>query len=367
MIQVFDPDISETDISFAVDALKKGEISGNFGSYLSKFESDFASYVGVKHGVAVSNGTTALHLAIAILELDPGSEVLLSSSTNIATALAVLHNGLVPVPVDSELTTWNLDLELLESLITPKTKAIIPVHLFGHPVQMEKLMEIAKKYNLVVVEDCAESHGATVNGKMTGSFGELACFSFYANKIITTGEGGMVVTDNDEYARKLRKYRNLGFGEPRFVHEIAGFNFRMTGYQAAFGLSQLNRIDSILEDKRRVAAQYLEKLSEIEHLELPCELTWAKHVYWMFALRVKPSDSYSRDGLMKYLELNGIETRTFFCPMDMQPILLSKFSMLPCVNARMLWETGLYLPSSTKLSENDISLITSHVRDYFHS
>jgi perosamine synthetase len=365
LIPVFDPDISSTDISFVADALQKGEISGNFGSYLAKFENDFANFVGVKHGVAVTNGTTALHLAIAVLELEAGSEVLLSSSTNIATALAVLHNNLVPVPVDSEMVTWNLDLEILESLITPKTKAIIPVHLFGHPIQMEKLMEIAKKHNLIVIEDCAESHGATVNGKMTGSFAEMACFSFYANKIITTGEGGMVVTNDDILAQKLRKYRNLGFGEPRFVHEIAGFNARMTGYAAALGLSQLNRIEDIIKDKRRVAALYLKELSEIEELELPCELSWAKHVYWMFALRVKPSDKYSRDALMRYLDLNGVETRTFFCPMDMQPILKSKFEMAPCRNAQELWETGFYLPSSTKLSGDEIGRIASFIKEYF--
>ena len=367
MIPVFDPDISSTDISFVADALQKGEISGNFGSYLSKFENDFANFVGVKHGVAVTNGTTALHLAIAVLELEAGSEVLLSSSTNIATALAVVHNNLVPVPVDSEMVTWNLDLEILESLITPKTKAIIPVHLFGHPIQMEKLMEIAKKHNLIVIEDCAESHGATVNGKMTGSFGEMACFSFYANKIITTGEGGMVVTNDDNLAQKLRKYRNLGFGQPRFVHEIAGFNARMTGYTAALGLSQLNRIEDIIKDKRRVAALYLKELSEIEDLELPRELSWAKHVYWMFALRVKPSNKFSRDDLMRDLDSNGVETRTFFCPMDMQPILKSKFEMTPCRNAQELWETGLYLPSSTKLTEAEINRIASFIKDYFRS
>ena len=367
MIHVFDPEILPEDISNVVSALEQGEISGNFGSYLSKFENDFASYIGVKHGVAVSNGTTALQLAIAVLELEPGSEVLISSSTNIATALAVIHNGLVPVAVDSEMKTWNLDLELIESLITPRTKAIIPVHLFGHPVQMEELMRIATKHSLIVVEDCAESHGATVNNKMTGSFGDMSCFSFYANKIITTGEGGMVLTNNDELAEKLRKYRNLGFGEPRFVHEIAGFNFRMTGYQAAFGLSQLNRIEDILAAKRRMADLYLQSLANLESIKLPTELPWAKHVYWMFGITVKPSERHSRDGLMKYLLERGIETRTFFCPMDLQPILKSKFSMVACDNARRLWETGLYLPSSTKLTKNEIEFISNHVMGYFLS
>ena len=367
MIHVFDPDITEKDISFVVDALNKGEISGNFGSYLSKFESEFADYIGVKHGVAVSNGTTALQLALCVLELEKGSEVLLSSSTNIATALAVVHNGLIPVPVDSEMTTWNLDLAHLESLITPKTKAIIPVHLFGHPVQMEELMAIANRHNLAVIEDCAESHGATVNGRMTGSFGDMSCFSFYANKIITTGEGGMVVTNDDKLAEKLRRYRNLGFGEPRFVHNIAGFNFRMTGYQAALGLSQFNRIEQIVESKRKLASAYLSELSGLKNIVLPVELDWARHVYWMFAIAVNKSEKYSRDGLSDYLSKHGVETRTFFCPMDLQPILVSKYKMPSCDNARELWESGLYLPSSTKLTLDEIKFISSCIKDYFVS
>lgn len=367
MIRVFDPDITSDDISFVLDALEKGEISGNFGEYLSRFESEFAKYIGVKHGIAVSNGTTALHLAIAVLELEAGGEVLLSSSTNIATALAVIHNNLIPVPVDSELTTWNLDLDQLEKLITPKTKAIIPVHLFGHPVQMEKLIEIARRHNLIVIEDCAESHGATVNGKMTGSFGHMSCFSFYANKIITTGEGGMVVTDDDLLAEKLRQYRNLGFGEPRFVHKIAGYNFRMTGYQAALGLSQFNRIEQIVEEKRRVARSYSAELSSIANIDLPKEQAWAKHVYWMFAIQVLKSERHSRDGLMDFLMKNGVETRTFFCPMDMQPVLKSRYKMQTCENAKELWESGLYLPSSTKLTTAQIQKISGHIKDYFVS
>ena len=175
----------------------------------------------------------------------------MSSSTNIATALAVIHNGAIPVPVDSENVTWNIDLDLVEGLITDKTKAIIPVHLYGHPVDMDRLMEIARKHNLLVIEDCAESHGATCRGRMTGSFGDMSCFSFYANKVITTGEGGMVTTNNKELAERLRLLRNLAFTKPRFWHEEAGFNFRMTGYQAAMGLAQFHKIEHIITEARR--------------------------------------------------------------------------------------------------------------------
>ena len=229
MIEVFEPVIGEDEIEAVVAALRRGEVSGTFGESISSFEQEFAEYCGCKYGVAVSSGTTALHLAVAAAQIGQGDEALVSASTNIATALAVIHNGATPVPVDSEETTWNLDLDLIESLITERTRAIIPVHLYGHPVEMDRLMEIAGRHKLLVIEDCAESHGATCRGKMTGSFGEMGCFSFYANKVITTGEGGMVTTNDDALAERLRLLRNLAFTKPRFLHDEAGYNFRMTG------------------------------------------------------------------------------------------------------------------------------------------
>src|SRR5438874_11291990 len=192
MIPVFEPVIGAEEIAAVTAAIKRGEISGSFGASIPRFEEAFAAYCGCKYGIAVSSGTAALHLSVAALEFKPGDEILVSASTNIATALAAYHNQLVPIPVDSEPRTWNLDLDLIEELITPRTRAIIPVHLFGHPVDMERLGKIARKHNLVVIEDCAESHGATRRERMTGSFGEMCCFSFYAKKVITTGEGGML-------------------------------------------------------------------------------------------------------------------------------------------------------------------------------
>ncbi len=360
---VFDPEITSEDISSVVDALSKGEISGNFGTYLEGLESEFAMYCGVSHGIAVTSGTTALHLAVAALDLTPGDEVLISSSTNVATALAVIHNNLTPVPIDSESDSWNLDLEILEKSITSRTRAIIPVHLFGRPIQMEILMRIANKHNLIVIEDCAESHGATVNGKMTGSFGQMGCFSFYANKIITTGEGGMIVTDDDGLAKKLRKLRNLGFGEPRFVHDVAGFNFRMTGYQAALGLSQTKRIEQIIAKKIEVAGSYYEALKDNRYLVLPSSPSWARHVHWMYAVYLDKSSPISRNELLEGLKSFEIETRTFFCPMNLQPILRDKFSMESCPVAEDLWNQGFYLPSSTKLSKLDIEFIATKIND----
>jgi perosamine synthetase len=365
MIQVFEPVIGEEEIAAVVDALRKGEISGSFGQYIPDFEQAFADYCGVKYGVAVSNGSTALHVAVAAAGIGEGDEVLVSASTNIATALAVIHNNAVPVPVDSEPLTWNMDLDLVESLITPKTKAIIPVHLYGHPVDMDRLMQIAEKHNLIVIEDAAEAHGATCRGKMVGGFGDMACFSFYANKIITTGEGGMVLTNNKEYADKLKLLRNLAFTQPRFWHEEAGFNFRMTGYQAAMGLVQVGKLDHILEEKIQMARWYDKHLQGIVGLQIPFTQSWAKNVFWMYGIVINPKTfGIGRDELVQKLKKAGIDTRTFFCPMNLQPCLQSRkgFRQIDCPVAENLWENGLYLPSSTTLTEEQIAFISEEVK-----
>jgi len=365
MIHVFDPVIQEEDIAAVVSAIRKGEISGSFGDSIPSFEREFAAYVGCNYGVAVSSGSSALLMAVAAAQLEPGDEVLMSSCTNIATALAAIHNQLIPVPVDSEPETWNLNLGLIESLITPRTRAIIPVHIYGHPVDMDRLAEIAGRHNLIVIEDCAESHGATVRGRMTGSFGDMACFSFYANKVISTGEGGMITTNSAEYAERLRLLRNLAFTKPRFKHELAGYNFRMTGFQAAMGLSQMHRIEQIVEEKRRVAATYNELLADIPGLQLPAQLEWARNIYWMYSIVIDPQRfGITRDQLAAHLAEEGIETRTFFCPMNQQPVLLKMktFRAVPCPVADRLWEQGLYLPSTHTLDRSTIEKIARAVK-----
>jgi len=364
MIPVFEPIIGEEEISAVVAALRRGEISGTFGVAIPQFEQEFAEYCGCKYGIAVNSGTSALHLAVAAAGIGPGDEVLVSTSTNIATALAAVHNGAIPVPVDSESVTWNLNLDLIGSLIAPNTRAIIPVHLYGHPVDMDRLSKIAARYDLVVIEDCAESHGATCRGKMTGSFGDMACFSFYANKVITTGEGGMVTTNDESLAERVRLLRNLGFTKPRFRHEVAGFNFRMTGYQAAMGLTQLHKIDHIITEKRRVAHTYAYYLQDIPGLRLPVEMGWAFNVYWMYAIVVEPEFGCTRDQLVEALRRDEIQTRTFFCPMGQQPVLrsLPGFRNIPCPVADRLWETGLYLPSTWNMSEETIKRISKNIR-----
>ena len=364
MIPVFEPYVGEEEVEAVAAAVRRGEISGSFGEEIPGFEQEFADFVGARHGVACTSGTTALHLAVAALDLEPGSEILVSASTNIATALAAFHNNCVPVPVDSEGETWNLDLDLVEGLISERTRAIIPVHLFGHPVDMDRLSEIAERHDLVVIEDCAESHGATVRGRMTGALGDMGCFSFYANKIITTGEGGMVTTNDDGLAERLRYLRNLAFGRPRFLHEDAGFNFRMTGYQAAMGRVQLRKIDNILEQKRRVARTYNELRADVPGVQTPAEKDWARNVYWMYAITVDEEFPLSRDELMGSLREAEIDSRTFFCPMNLQPFLRDQdgFRDVGCPVAERLWETGLYLPCAITLSDDEIAHVVEQIR-----
>jgi perosamine synthetase len=326
---------------------------------IEQFEEAFAAYCDCRHGVATSSGTTALHLAAAALDLGPGHEVLVSASTNIASALAAHHLGATPVPVDSEGVTWNLDLDLVEHLITDRTRAIIPVHLYGHPVDMDRLMDIARRYGLTVIEDCAEAHGSLCRGRKAGSFGDVGCFSFYANKVLTTGEGGMVVTNDDRLADRLRLLRNLAFTQPRFWHREAGYNFRMTGLQAAMGVEQVRKAEEIIADKRRVAAAYRRHLSGIPGLQLPVEQTWARHVYWMYGIAVEPEFGITRDQLAARLRAAGIDSRTFFCPMNQQPCLRKPAdrAVPRCPVADRLWDTGMYLPSSTSLTEATIAAI----------
>jgi perosamine synthetase len=363
VIPVSEPWLGEEERDAVLQALERGEISGTFGESIPLFEAEFAEYCGSRYGVATTSGTTALQLAVAAAGIGPGDEVLISASTNIATALAVVHNGAVPVPVDSEPVTWNLDLDLLESLITPRTVAVIPVHLYGHPVDMDRLLEITRRHQLLVIEDAAEAHGAECRGRKAGSFGELGCFSFYANKIITTGEGGMVVTNDQKLFDRLRLIRNLGFTTPRFRHEVLGHNFRMTGLQAAMGRAQLGKIEKIIAEKRRVAMSYRQLLTDVRGLTLPTELNWARNVYWMYGV-VTEGDRGRRDRIMAELERNGIETRTFFCPMSLQPCLraLSGFDSPPTPVAETLWRQGFYLPSSPLLTNSQLEEVATVLR-----
>lgn len=359
MINVNQPIIGEKEIRNVIEALLAGEVSGSGGSFLDRFEREFAEYCGCKHGIAVTSGTTALHLALAVLNIHRGDEVLVSASTNIACGIAVaMQNGIV-VPIDSESDTWCMDADLLEEVITPHTKAIMPVHLYGHPVDMDRIRDIADRHDLYIVEDCAEAHGARYYDRRVGGIGDLGCFSFYANKIITTGEGGMIVTNDDSLAERARLLRNLAFTTPRFLHKELGFNYRMTNLQAALGVAQLNSIDSIIQKKRAIAKRYRDNLQDLIGLQLPVEKSYAESVYWIFGVIVKSRLGISRDDLMRHLAEMKIETRTMFCPLNLQPALRPYLSVPNafCPTAERMWEQGLYLPSGANLTMHDVDRI----------
>jgi perosamine synthetase len=358
MIPVYEPWVGTEEAEAVKQAVLNGELSGLFGKSLPTFEAEFARLIGCRHGIAVTSGTTALHLAVAACHFPRDSEILLSASTNIATALAIVHNNLIPVPVDSERQSWNLNPDLIEGLITPKTRAIMPVHLFGYPAQMYKICTIAEKYKLVVIEDCAEAHGATWHGKMVGSWGDMGCFSFLANKILTTGEGGMIVTNSDSLAEEMRLLRNMAFKLPRFVHDEAGYNFRMTGYQAAMGLVQLSRFDEVLRRKRQIANWYRENLEGVAGVTLFSDCLEGRHVYWVYGVLLDPDRD--RDSVMAWLRKAGVETRTFFHPMNLQPCFqnIRECSSVSCPVAKDLWNRGFYLPSGPNLTEGQIKKIS---------
>ena len=342
------------------EALSKGAISGFFGEYISIFEQEFSEYCGCKFGVSVSSGTAALHLALAALSIGPGDEVIVSSLTNMATFFSVLYQGATPVPVDSDPETMNLDPKLLENLITPKTKAILVVHLFGHPVDMDPVLNIAKRHNLYVIEDCAEAHGATYNGRKVGSIGDIGCFSFYANKVITTGEGGMLTLNDPVIAARARNLKGLAFGDTnKFMHQDIGYNYRMTNIQAAVGHAQFGKIEQIIENKRRIANRYTQLLSHRNDLQLPIEKSYARNVYWMYTVILRGQNSENRNIVMQKLAEKGVESRENFLPYNMQEIFIRKGMTREnlCPIANMLGQSGIYLPSGPVISDEEIDYV----------
>ena len=365
-IPVARPFFGGDELPFVTDAVSSGEISGNYGKYISLFENSFAKYCGVSHGISTNNGTTALHVAIAALGVGPGDEVLVQTLTNMATAFSVSYTGAKPIAIDIERDTWNINPRLLEEKITSKTKAIVVVHLFGHPVDMDPVMEIARKHKLFVVEDCAQAHGAEYKGRRVGSFGDLACFSFYANKIITTGEGGMVVTNSDELADKVRALHSLSYGRGsnKFMHEAVGFNYRMSNVIAALGCAQLVNIDKVIQMKREMASFYTCFLAGIPTLQLPIEKDYAKNVYWMYQVVLIGDARGRREEIMSSLKEKGIETRESFVPFNKQQIFLRDGSVRQddCPVANDIGENGFYLPSGPVFYTDELDYVVKEVR-----
>ena len=369
IIPVCEPVIGTKEIEYVNDCLKTGWISSS-GQYLEKFEKKWAEYCGVKHGVSLSNGTTALQVACGCINLNEGDEVIIPSFTIISCALAVIYNHAKPVLVDSDPETFTLDINQIEKKINSKTKAIMVVHIYGHPCDMDPVLKLAEKYNLTIIEDAAEAHGAEYKGRKCGSLGDISCFSFYANKIITTGEGGMVLTNNAEYAEKARSLRNLCFQkERRFFHEELGNNFRLTNLQAAIGLAQLERIDQLIEKKRWIGRTYNEKLKNAAGISTPVEKSWAKNVYWMYGILIDDFVKIDAARMAEELYKAGIETRPFFLGMHEQPVFhkMGLFTGEKYPVSEKLARKGIYLPSGLSLKEEEISFISGSLKKILES
>jgi perosamine synthetase len=351
------PDINEDDIKAVSETLQGGWVSGESPA-IADFENDFANTIGVKYGVAVSNGSTALELAFSALNLLPGDEVILPSFTIISCLAPILRMGLAPVFVDSDLSDWNMDAKLVLDAITPKTKAILIVHIYGLSVDMDPILEIARRRNIRVIEDCAEVQGVKYKNKPCGSYGDISTFSFYSNKLITTGEGGMCLTNNNELAKSMQELRSLAQSpERRFMHQALGFNFRMTSMQAALGTSQLKRAEQYLKHKKQIAEIYREKFASLKKFVWQPETNCvSENSYWVFGLFDR-SQSISAAVVAEELSKIGVATRPFFYPLSEQPVL-KKYphakSISHCPNAISLGEYGFYLPSGNGFTLQDI-------------
>ena len=363
MIPIMEPQIDHQEIDRVLDCLKTGWISSQ-GSYIPEFEKTFAEYCGSGYGIATSNGTTALHLALVTLGLSPGDEVIVPALSFIATANAVTYCGARPVFVDVNPGNWTMDPEALRALISPRTKAIIPVHLYGHPADMDPILEIASEFGIWVIEDAAEAHGAEYKGKKVGSLGHAGCFSFYGNKIITTGEGGMITTNREDVARLAWNLRDHAFSTERhFWHKFVGYNYRMTNLQAAIGLAQTEQLEQFVAARRANAAYYTELLSRIPGIVTPPEAPWATNVFWMYGILLNKEFGLSRDQLRGALAARGIETRTFFIPMHCQPVYFDQYRGQRFPVAEDLCRRGLYLPSASNLTREDILAVVEAIKE----
>lgn len=373
MIPVSEPVFAGKEFEYLSECLSSGWISSS-GRFINEFETAWARECDRKYGIAVSNGTVALELAVSCLDLQPGDEIIMPSFTIISTALASVYNNASPVLVDADPDTWCMDVSQIQSRITDRTRAIMPVHIYGHPADMDPILDLAHKHQLAIIEDAAEAHGgeylhdragSSPEWRKCGSFGEFSAFSFYANKLITTGEGGMVLTDSADLADRARSRRNLCFGrEHRFLHTALGYNFRMTNMQAAIGLAQVEQLPQALEKKRWIGRSYTERLIDLETVSLQTQQAWAATTYWMFGLVVDPATGLDAAAVSHALEAKGIQTRPFFTGMHEQPALLERglFANEHHPVTSRLSQQGIYLPSGLSLTEGEIDIVCDGLR-----
>jgi len=353
-IPIYQPALGADEEQHVLAALRSGWIS-SLGQYITRFEQAFAEFCGVAHGVSVCNGTVALHLALHALGIGPGDEVIVPALTFVASANTVHYTGATPVFADVDPQTWTIDPAEIERLISPRTKAIMPVHLYGHPAKLDAINSLAAEHHLWVVEDAAEAHGAAINDRRTGSLGQIGAFSFYANKIITTGEGGLLTTNDAALAERCRMLRDHGMPpDRRYWHPEIGFNYRMTNLQAAVGVAQMARIDEFIQRKRQIVQQYNRALASLPGLTLPVELPNYTNVYWMYSILVDEAYPLTRDELILALRERGIDSRPFFHPLDALP---PYYCATPCPVALRLSQQGINLPSAPSLTDEQVAYI----------
>jgi perosamine synthetase len=362
-IPVAAPALVGREREYVLDCIDSTWISSS-GKYLTRFESEFAEFCGVRHAISCCNGTVAVHLALLAQGVGPGDEVIVPTLTYVATANPVVYCGAQPVFVDAEPRTWNMDPERVAEAITPRTRGIVVVHLYGHPVDMDPILQLAEAHGLWVIEDAAEAHGATYRGRIAGSMGSLATFSFYGNKIITTGEGGMVVCDDDELAATVRQLHGQGQApDRRYWFPMVGFNYRMTNIEAAIGLAQLERIDWHLSRRREIVGWYREELGGEEGIELSPEAPWAQSAFWIVCAVLDEQRFGGRDEVMAALDGAGIETRPFFYPLHTLPMYSRTNEANSFPVADDLARRGINLPSSAMLTRQDVAYVCKRLRE----
>jgi perosamine synthetase len=367
-VPVNEPLLNGNEKKYLIECIDSGWISSE-GPFVEKFEEQFAKRVDRTYAIAVTNGTAAIDVAIEALRLEPGDEVILPAFTIISCITHIVRSGLKPVLVDSDPDTWNMNISEVEAKITNRTRAILMVHIYGLPVDVDKILSIADKHKLYVIEDAAEMHGQLYKGKPCGSFGDISTFSFYPNKHLTTGEGGMLVTNSAELAERCRSLRNLCFQpEKRFVHERLGWNLRMTNMQAALGCAQLERLDEFVAIKREMGRFYTNALADITCVDKPKPKTdYADNIYWVFGIVLRDQTQMKSADAMRMLGSAGIGTRPFFCPMHMQPILqkMGYFMNETYPVAENLYENGFYLPSGLALTLDQMNKVSTEMHKIF--
>lgn len=367
-IPVNTPLLDGNEKRYLIECVDSGWISSE-GPFVSKLEQGIADYVGRKYGVAVCNGSVALELAVEALQLQEGDEVIMPTFTIISCAAALVRKGIKPVLVDADANTWNIDVTQIEDKITARTKAIMVVHLYGLPVDMDVVLEIAARHHLFIIEDAAEAHGLEYKGKKCGSFGTISILSFYPNKHITTGEGGMVLMDEEILRERCELFRNLCHShERRFYHEELGYNFRMSNIQAAVGVAQLEKIEDHLQLKREMGASYQSKLESVYQIQLPVAKTeYAENLYWVFGMVIKDEISIDAREAMSKLADRGVGCRPFFYPMHLQPVFrkMGLFENEKYPVSEKLGEMGFYIPSGLSLTEEQRGYVAEQVRDVF--